>query len=195
MSDTPSTEPTDDGEPGRDTPTVNGGPTVSLGEAVRTTGKAKSTLQRRLAEGAIPGAVRLASGGWSIPISGLIAAGLEPRMSPAHTPMRNPMKRAPIRTFRGGPNIDLDPEAEVFPTHTPQVPHDELAADVAELRAELERANRRGAAARQRAEDLEANLHDLRKALEALSRALPPGPQPPAATVTPTPRRRWWSSK
>ena len=191
MSDTPSTEPTDDGEPGRDTPTVNGGPPVSLGEAVRTTGKAKSTLQRRLAEGAIPGAVRLASGGWSIPISGLIAAGLEPRMSPAHTPM----KRAPIRTFRGGPNIDLDPEAEVFPTHTPQVPHDELAADVAELRAELERANGREAAARDRAELLEANLHDLRQNLEDLRRALPPGPQPPAVTVSQAPRRRWWSSK
>ena len=201
MSDTPSTEPTDDGEPGRDTPTVNGGPTVSLGEAVRTTGKAKSTLQRRLAEGAIPGAVRLASGGWSIPISGLIAAGLEPRMSPAHTPM----KRAPIRATRGGPDTGPDEDGLYYDeaglltgsitTHTPQVPHDDLAADVAELRAELERANGREAAARQRAEDLEANLHDLRKALEALSRALPPGPQPPAVTVTPTPRRRWWSSK
>jgi hypothetical protein len=193
MSDTPTTEPTDDGAPGRDTPTINGGPTVSLGEAVRTTGKAKSTLQRRLAEGAIPGAVRLTSGGWSIPISGLIAAGLEPRMSPAQTPMKrapNPMKRAPIRTFRGGPNID--PEDEVFP----EVYAIPLSAnEVAELRAELERANAREAAARDRAELLEANVHDLRQALEALSRALPPGPQPPAATVSQAPRRRWWSSK
>ena len=188
MSDTPSTEPTDDGAPGRDTPTVNGGPTVSLGEAVRTTGKAKSTLQRRLAEGAIPGAVRLASGGWSIPISGLIAAGLEPRMSPAHTPM----KRAPIRAPRGEAD---EYELLEISTHTPQVPHDELAADVAELRAELERANRREAAARQRAELLEANLHDLRQNLEDLRRALPPGPQPPAVTVSQAPRRRWWSSK
>jgi len=197
MSDTPSTEPTDDGAPGRDTPTINGGPTVSLGEAVRTTGKAKSTLQRRLAEGAIPGAVRLASGGWSIPISGLIAAGLEPRMSPAHTPMKrapNPMKRAPIRGSRWAPNID--PEDEVLPEIFPEIYAIPLSAnDVAELRAELERANAREAAARLRAEDLEANLHDLRQALEALSRALPPGPQPPAATVSPAPRRRWWSSK
>lgn len=199
MTDTPTTEPTDDGDTGRDTPTINGGPTVSLGEAVRTTGKAKSTLQRRLAEGAIPGAVRLASGGWSIPISGLIAAGLEPRMSPAHTPMKrapNPMKRAPIRTFRGGPNIDPDPEAEVFPEIYPEVYAIPLSAnEVAELRAELERANRREAAAQQRAELLEANLHDLRQNLEDLRRALPPGPQPPAVTVTPTLRRRWWSSK
>jgi hypothetical protein len=195
MSETPTTEPTDDGAPGRDTPTINGGPTVSLGEAVRTTGKAKSTLQRRLAEGAIPGAVRLPSGGWSIPISGLIAAGLEPRMSPAHTPMRSPMKRAPIRTFRGGPNID--PEAdEVFPEIYPEVYAIPLSAnEVAELRAELERANAREAAARDRAELLEANVHDLRQALEALSRALPPGPQPPAVTVSQAPRRRWWSSK
>jgi len=216
MTDTHIDEPTEDVAPGQNTPTVQGGPTVSLGEAVRTTGKAKTTLQRRLAENAIPGAVRLPTGGWSIPISGLIAAGLAPKVSPADTPMKRAMKRAPIRAPRGGP--DTGPQYEYdeddlhydedglltgsLTTHHPQVPLADLPDEVAELRAELDRARQREVAARHRAELLEANLndartnlHDLRQANEDLRRALPPGPTPSSAAVTPTLRRRWWSNK
>ena len=52
---------------------------------------------------------------------------------------------------------------EISTAHPYPVP-----AEVAELRAELD-------LARQRAELLEANLRDVRQALEVLSRALPPG--------------------
>ncbi len=203
MTDTHIDEPTEDVAPGQNTPTVQGGPTVSLGEAVRTTGKAKTTLQRRLAENAIPGAVRLPTGGWSIPISGLIAAGLAPKVSPADTATHTPMKRAS--------QID-EAYAEAYAAHPIDEP-DEYGllgiptahpypdpSEVAELRAELDRARQREVAARQRAELLEANLHDarinlhdLRQANEDLRRALPPGPTPSSAAETP--RRRWWSSK
>lgn len=147
---------------------------MSLGEAVRTTGKAKTTLQRRLKENVIPGAVRLPSGGWSIPISGLIAAGLVPEMSPADTPM----KQAPIRARRGeadevGPLFKGITEIHAYPS----------AEHFDELVAELAAARQREVAATQRAELLEANLRDVRQALEVLSRALPPGPPPATATV------------
>lgn len=67
------------------TTTVVGGPVWSLGEAVRHTGTPRTTLQRRLKEGAIPGAERTEGGGWAIPLAGLIAAGIEPRRTPADT--------------------------------------------------------------------------------------------------------------
>jgi hypothetical protein len=58
------------------------GPTLTLAEAVEATGVARSTLQRRLKDGAIPGARRLDTGGWSIPYTGLVAAGLDPGSKP-----------------------------------------------------------------------------------------------------------------
>lgn len=201
MTDTHIEEPTEDVAPGQNTPSVQGGPTVSLGEAVRTTGKAKTTLQRRLAENAIPGAVRLPSGGWSIPISGLIAAGLAPKVSPADTATHTPMKRASqIDEAYAAHPIDEPDEYELLEISTAHPYPD--PSEVAELRAELDRARQREVAARQRAELLEANLLDartnlldLRHTIEDLRRALPPGPTTPSAVVTPTPRRRWWSNK
>lgn len=58
----------------KDTPP--GGPTLTLARAVEVSGVARSTLQRRLREGAIPGATRTDTGGWSIPYAGLLAAGM-----------------------------------------------------------------------------------------------------------------------
>jgi hypothetical protein len=59
------------------------GPTLTLKAAARETGVARSTLQRKLKEGQIEGAHRGPRGDWEIPISGLIAAGLAPRTTPA----------------------------------------------------------------------------------------------------------------
>lgn len=62
------------------------GPTISLAEAVDRCTASRTTIQRKLKAGEIPGASRVAGGGWSIPISGLIAAGMMSRTTPADTP-------------------------------------------------------------------------------------------------------------
>ncbi len=58
------------------------GPTLTLGGAVRATGVARSTLQRKLRDGQIPGAHHTAGGNWAIPVAGLIQAGLAPKQTP-----------------------------------------------------------------------------------------------------------------
>jgi hypothetical protein len=62
------------------------GPTVSLAEATDRCSVSRATIQRKLKAGEIVGATRTASGGWSIPITGLIAAGLMPRTTPPDQP-------------------------------------------------------------------------------------------------------------
>jgi hypothetical protein len=59
------------------------GPTYTLGQAAQHSGTSRSTIQRRLRDGKVPGAVRLESGEWAIPIAGLIEAGLMSRTTPA----------------------------------------------------------------------------------------------------------------
>lgn len=170
MSDTPTPGPTVADDTPNETPRAPGGPTLSLGEAVRRTGVARSTLQRRLAEGAIPGAERTPAGGWAIPYAGLIAAGLEPRTTPPDPPT---------------PGTVSHPAATVVDT----AEADRLRAELAATRARLEVAE---ALAAERAR----HVDDLRAALEAMSRALPAGPPPaPPATspeVEPARRPRWW---
>lgn len=170
MSDTPATGPEGTGGTAHDTPGRAGGPTLSLGEAVRVTGAARSTLQRRLHAGAIAGAERTAEGGWSVPVAGLIAAGFLPKVSP--------------------PDPAEEPVPDPFPERGTSSRETELSAEVVRLRAELE-------AARVLAEERALHLADLRAALEAMSRALPPAPSsttsPSAEGVRP-PRRRWWRS-
>lgn len=161
MSDTPETGSTLPSDTAHDTPLRAGGPTLSLGEAVRYTGAARSTLQRRLHSGAIAGAERTAGGGWRIPISGLIAAGLAPRSTPP------------------------DPEPTPVPSPPAHPRETELSEELARVRAELatERAVR---------EAVERHLADLRAALEAMSRALPPAPVTDAPAEPVSPRRRRW---
>lgn len=83
------------------------GPTLTLKAAARETGVARSTLQRKLREGQIEGAHRGPRGDWEIPISGLIAAGLAPRTTPAdEQPSRADSAeleqlRAEVRSLRG----------------------------------------------------------------------------------------------
>ncbi len=170
MSDTPTPGPTGADDTPNETPRAPGGPTLSLGEAVRRTGVARSTLQRRLAEGAIPGAERTPAGGWAIPYAGLIAAGLEPRTTPPDPPTLGTVSH---------------PAATVVDT----AEADRLRAELAATRARLEVAE---ALAAERAR----HVDDLRAALEAMSRALPAGPPPAPPTtspeVEPARRPRWW---
>lgn len=129
-----------------------GGPTLSLSEAVRYTGAARSTLQRRLRDGVISGAHRTADGGWSIPVAGLIAAGLAPKSTPA------------------------DEEPEPRSSHTADEVA-ELRAEVAEWR--LENAELRAEADKWRtlAAERERWMVDLRGVIEVMSRSLPAGPE------------------
>jgi hypothetical protein len=156
------------------------GYTVSMGEAVRTTGVARSTLQRRLAAGQIEGAYRNADGGWVIPMNGLIAAGFLPRTTP--------------------PDEAVEPDPDEIAALRAEV--ERLSAAVAEiprLRGEVETLRAVNHAQTE-------HLTDLRKALETI-RALPAGTPPPTAptvervpddatsteVLLAAPRRRWWS--
>jgi hypothetical protein len=147
------------------------GYTVSMGEAVRTTGVARSTLQRRLAAGQIEGAYRNADGGWVIPMNGLIAAGFLPRTTP--------------------PDEAVEPDPDEIAALRAEV--ERLSAAVAEiprLRGEVEKLSAVNAAQAE-------HLRDFRIALETI-RALPAGTPPPTApTVERVPveveqRPRWW---
>ena len=112
------------------------GPTMSLGQAVATTGVSTSTLRRRLTAGEIAGAERLPSGGWSIPVAGLIAAGLTPRQTPPDTPTA-----APVATDAA------------------------LTAEVAHLRAEVARLEAIAAERAERITDLRLALEGMTRAL------------------------------
>lgn len=162
-------------------PMTTTGPTMTLGEAARTTTVSASTLRRRLAAGDITGAERAADGSWSIPVAGLIEAGLMPRST--------------------GPDV---PAAEL-PSSSTTEPAEvaRLSAEVARLRTELE-------AARTIAAERAEHITGLRKALDAMTLALPavasstttpaaelPSTPPPSSelsssSTTPA-RRRWWS--
>lgn len=176
MSDTSATG-TPDTVP--DTPAATGGPRLTLGQAVRTTGLSRSTLQRRLRDDSIPGATRTPGGGWSIPVAGLIAAGLAPR----HSPPDPPLLTDPVITTSRGAEVTADPASATYVAPDP--------AEVERLRVELDRTRADLELSRARVAEVTADRETLRAALEALSRALPPGP---VLTTTPAPaaRRRWW---
>jgi hypothetical protein len=144
-------------------------PMLTLSAAVKASGVSLSTLRRHLTAGRIAGASRTESG-WCIPISGLIAAGYVVRATPADgTPASKPVASpAPTSNPTGVVALDVD------------VLRDEntrLRTEVVRLEAE--------------AEAQRENLADLRKALDALARALPPAPAPseptPTAEVNPSP--------
>lgn len=140
-------------------PVPSGGPTLSLAEAVDRCSVSRATLQRRLRAGEIEGATRNRSGGWEIPISGLIAAGLIPRTTPADP---------------------VTPSTSEVPTT--EVALLQAAAEIAVLRAERD-------AARELAEERAQRIEDLRAALDAERRALNPGtsPDPTPTTTEPEP--------
>lgn len=117
-----------------------GGPVLNLSGAVRVAGVSRSTMQRRLRDGAIPGAVRIGdpdTGAWAIPYVGLVAAGMVDTTTPADTPPK------------------VDPAAE-------------LAAVRVELADERARRMLAEALAAERAEritDLHGQVADLRRQL------------------------------
>lgn len=130
------------------------GPSVSLAEAARTTGRSVSTIRRWLASDAIPGAFRTPDGSWDIPISGLISAGLEPRQTPPPAEPITEMVSAPI--------------TEVVPAPS---------AEVERLRAELDAArDREVASLRAEVHRLASSQQTLIETIERMSRALPAGP-------------------
>jgi len=155
------------------------GPTMTLGEAARRVTVSTSTLRRRLAAGDITGAERTAEGAWSIPMAGLIEAGLLPRSTGPDVPAAEPSSSS---------TTDTAEPAEVA----------RLSAEVARLRAELE-------AARTIAAERADHIAGLRKALDSMTLALPAvasNTTEPTAQLSPselsssstTPaRRRWWS--
>lgn len=148
------------------------GPVVwNLSEAVRRTGVSRSTLQRRLKAGAIPGAERNLEGEWAIPVAGLIAAGVSPDMS----------EQVPDTAA-------ADTAAEMA----------ELRETVTEQRFQLERALR--IAAERELARVEDALADARKRADemaAVVRMLTAGPVsdpvPAMSDDTRETRRRWWN--
>lgn len=183
MPDTPDDTPAHDQPTGQVTPDAGlaqpapaNGPTLGIAEAVRATGTSRSTLQRRLKAGEIPGAHHGPDGTWRIPIAGLIAAGLMDRATPADSPA--PSSPAPV---------PVEPET---------------VAELGRLRAEVDRLRAERDLAHALAAERERNLEDLRAALAVLSRALPAGPVSSAGEPAPSPapadgaapvaRRRWW---
>lgn len=69
MSDPAATPQQPDSDP-------TGGRLLTLADAAKVATVSKATLQRRLKDGAIPGATRTDAGGWLIPAQALIDAGL-----------------------------------------------------------------------------------------------------------------------
>lgn len=124
--------------------TVPGGPVLTLAAAVEASGMARSTLQRRLREGAIPGARRTESGGWAIPYAGLVAAGIIGATTPADAP-RKVDAAAELETVRA--ELDLERARRIAA---------EALTDAERARAEL---------ALQYVDDLRAALADARRML------------------------------
>jgi excisionase family DNA binding protein len=156
--------------------TAPGRPRWSVAQAAKRAGVARSTIQRYIAQGRMPGAYRTEGGVWSIGVEDLLGAGLMPdRPAPAE-------------------------EAAQGVQHAQaQAPADgsaELARRVAELEAELaaERALLQAERERRASDERKAAEHitDLRRSIAALEtgrserNATPPAP----ATSPPAPRQR-----
>lgn len=152
--------------------------TFSVSEAARACGVSRKTITRRLPELAAHGATKTAQG-WVLPVSCLLAVGLNP----------------------GKPS---DPPAALNPRDAAgalvTIPRDEYEA----LRAKQAQADRLVAeldAVARLAKEREAHIEDLRLALRVLEPAPAVAPLPvavgqdEAASVASEPRRRWWQSR
>lgn len=53
-------------------------PSWSIQQAARECGVSVATIRRRIKDGSLPNAVQGARGAWTIPVTDLIAAGLNP---------------------------------------------------------------------------------------------------------------------
>jgi hypothetical protein len=142
------------------------GPTVSLGEAARTSHLSTSTLRRWLDADRLPGATRNAAGGWAIPVASLVESGAWSGTSPVEEPDQDDAATE-VAAIVGYTRAELlDAVGRI----------DELAARTreAEKAADSERRLR---------ESAERNADDLRTAL----RMLEAGPTRTTSTVEDTP--------
>lgn len=130
------------------------GQLFTAGEAARACGVSRTTISRAAAAGRIPGAERDETGAWTLPLSGLLAAGYNPGKP-------SPPEAAPPR--RG------DDEAPV-------------PAEVYELTLELERARAEARVQAARAEALERVVAIYERQLEAPQETVPLTPQAPSPT-------------
>jgi hypothetical protein len=188
MSETPATPTEPDPETVHAPPTAppGGGPILTLGGAQRATGAARTTIRRRLEAGQILGARRTPEGGWEIPVSGLIAAGLIPKVSPPDPPAES--------------TVSPPTSGSTDPTSSTEA--EELRARLTATEAELERTRAEVASVREMVGVYAHSLEAMREALETMGRAIGPGTTPPPASSggsstssSPDPdsaRRSWW---
>ncbi len=152
-------------------------PRLTLSSAAQACAVSRSTLRRRLAQGAFPHAAQDTSGAWTVPVADLLAAGLRinaPRVAgaqaqPAVNALTHPAHQPPASFVEQGHSGAGE-----------QAP----AARVAELERALAVAEMRAEGAERLATERAARIDDLRGALRMLEAAPRPADGPP--------RRRWW---
>lgn len=158
-----------------DTPA--GRPRWSVAQAAKRAGVARSTIQRYLANGKMPGAYRDENGVWSIGVEDLLGAGFR---VDAPTPPEQAAEGAPHRQAQA-----------------PAVDQAEHARRIAELEAELAEARRRADVAEAVARERSEQIGDLRRTIAALEAGRsdrtpppPPAPAPPVPSPAPPARSR-----
>lgn len=132
------------------------GQMFTAGEAARACGVSRTTISRAAAAGRIPGAERDEAGAWTLPLSGLLAAGYNPgKPSPPEAPVSRPG----------------DGDASV-------------PAEVYELTLELERARAEARVQAARAEALERLVVVYERQLEAPRETVPVAAQTPPQSAS-----------
>lgn len=158
-------------------------PSWGVQRAARECGVSPATIRRRLKDGSLPNAAQGARGAWTIPVTDLIAAGL------------NPGKPSPPDHAHG---VVTDPtHAENAHSHDYGQSASSQVDRVAQLEQELQSAYAKNEDLRNQVSLLSANVHDLRTAMRMLEAApadhpeTPPGPAPAAesAASEPAPRK------
>jgi hypothetical protein len=140
------------------------GPTLSLAEAARSTGRSTTTLRRWVDAGRLVDVERTSDGGYRIPIASLIAVGLTPRTTPADTPPTSTSSSTPAENSSEVERL----RAELDAAHRAEV--DRLRSEVADLRSRLDRRD--------------SEVDRLLDQLDRMTRALPPAPTEPTSTVS-----------
>lgn len=174
----------------------------TLAVAANECGVSKSTIKRRLAAGDLPNATKGARGAWTVPVTDLIAAGLEPgRPSP-------PDDLTQVTDLdHEQPDLDHDPGHDLGQPG----PNSDMTR-VHELERDLAQERERARALTQANADLRSHIDDMRMAM----RMIEPGPSrkaedhspesgapapephpsvdtaPTQTTQPPPPRQRWW---
>lgn len=159
----------------------DGRPRWSVSQAAKRAGVARSTIQRYLARGAMPGAYLDENGVWSIGVEDLLGAGFRvdaptPAEGTAHGPQRG--------------RADVEAGGAAHPAEDA-----EIRRRIAELESELAEARRRADVAEAVARERSEQITDLRRTVAALEAGLsdrvprePAAPPAPPAPASPRPR-------